>query len=83
MAEVAEAVGITAETLRQWVKRAIAEGLDRLAARKPGSGARAKLSADRRERVLAWADADPRPTIPGLRRRIGEEWGIALHALVR
>ena len=78
VAEAAEAAGATAETLRQWIKCATAEGLDSLAARTPGSGARAKLSADRRERVLAWADADPRATIPGLRRRIGEEWGIAL-----
>jgi transposase len=70
--------GAIAETLRQWVKRATAEGLDSVAARKPGSGARAKLSADQRERVLGWADADPRATIPGLRRRIGEAWGIAL-----
>lgn len=78
VAAAAAAVGATAETLRQWIKRATAEGLDSLGARKPGSGARAKLTAAQRERVLAWADADPRATIPGLRRRIAREWGVAL-----
>jgi transposase len=77
-AEAAAAVGATAETLRQWVKRAIAEGLDSLAARKAGSGARPKLTAAQQEQVLAWADADPRATRPALRRRIAAEWGVAL-----
>jgi transposase len=74
----AEAVGTTAETVRQWVKRAVAEGLDALAVRKEGSGARPKLNAAQQEEVLAWADADPRATMPALRRRIAETWGIAL-----
>ena len=78
MAAAAEAVGTTAETLRQWIKRGVAEGLDALDARKPGSGARPKLSAAQQEQVLAWADADPRATIPGLRRRVAAAWGIAL-----
>jgi transposase len=30
--------------------------------------------------VLAWADAGPRATIPALRRRIAEAWGIGLSA---
>ena len=77
-AEAAEAVGATTETLRAWVKRGVAEGLGALAGRKPGSGARPKLSAAQQEQVLAWADADPRATVPALRRRIAAEWGVAL-----
>lgn len=79
-AATADAVGITTETLRAWLKRGVAEGLDALDARKPGSGARPKLDAARRERVLAWADATPRVTMAALRRRVAEEWGIALSA---
>lgn len=78
MAAAAEAVGATTETLRAWIKRGVAEGLDGLAARKAGSGGRPKLDAARREQVLAWADAEPRATIPALRRRIAEAWGIGL-----
>lgn len=77
-AAAAEAVGTTTETLRQWVQRATAEGLDALGARKAGSGATPKLSADQQEAVLAWADADPRATMPALRRRIAEAWQIEL-----
>lgn len=78
VAEAAEAVGATAETLRQWVKRGVAEGLDALTGRRPGSGARPKLSATQQEQVLAWVDADPRATTPALRRRVAAEWGVAL-----
>lgn len=77
-AATAEAVGITAETLRQWIKAAVAEGLDGLATRKPGSGGRPKLTAAQREQVLAWADATPRLTMAALRRRVAAEWGVAL-----
>lgn len=76
--EAAAAVGVTTETLRQWVRRARAEGLDALAARQPGSGARPKLSAAQQARVLAWADATPRVTVAALRRRIAQEWGVTL-----
>lgn len=78
VAAAAAAVGVTTETLRQWIRRAVAEGLDSLAARKPGSGARAKLTAAQQEQVLAWADATPRVTMAALRRRIAREWGISL-----
>ena len=78
VAATAEAVGTTTETLRQWVKRAVAEGLDALAGRKPGSGARPKLPPAQREQVLAWADATPRLTMAALRRRVAEEWGVAM-----
>ena len=78
VAATAAAVGITTETLRQWVKRAVAEGLDGLATRKAGSGARPKLTAAQQEQVLAWADTTPRLTLAALRRRIAREWGIDL-----
>src|SRR4051794_9374720 len=77
-AEAAAAVGATAETLRPWGKRAVAEGLDSLAARKAGSGAKPTLAAAQQEQVLAWADADPRATMPARRRRIAAAWGVAL-----
>jgi transposase len=78
VAATAEAVGISAETLRQWIRGALAGGLDRLAARKPGTGGRPKLTAAQREQVLAWADASPRATMATLRRRIAAEWGVAI-----
>lgn len=78
VAEAAATVGVTAETVRVWVKRGAAEGLDALAGRKPGSGGRAKLDAAQRAEVLGWVDAEPRTTMPALRRRIAEAWGISL-----
>lgn len=80
VAATADAVGISAETLRQWIKGAVAEGLDGLATRKPGSGGRPKLTAAQQAQVLAWADAAPRATMATLRRRIAEGWGVALSA---
>ena len=74
----AEAVGVSTETLRSWTRRAVAGGLDALARRKPGSGAAPKLSPAQRERVLAWADAEPRATMNALRARIKAAWGIEL-----
>lgn len=76
--EAAATVGATTETLRAWIKRGRAEGLDALAGRKPGSGGRHKLSAAQREQVLTWVDAEPYATMPVLRRRIAATWGIAL-----
>lgn len=74
----AATVGVSTETLRSWTRRAVAEGLDALARRKPGSGAAPKLSAAQQERVLAWADAAPRATMNALRARIKAAWGIEL-----
>jgi transposase len=74
----AAAVGVSAETLRAWVRRGRAEGLDALAARKPGSGARPKLDPGQQERVLAWADAEPALTLHQLAARVGEELGVGL-----
>ena len=74
----AAAVGVTTETLRAWLKRGVAEGLDALAGRKPGSGGRPKLTPERQEQVLGWVDAQPRVTMPALRRRIAAEWGVSL-----
>ena len=75
---VAATVGVSAETLRAWVRRGRAEGLDALAARKPGSGAKPKRDAAQQEQVLAWADAAPRLTLHQLAARIGEAWGIRI-----
>ncbi|HET8631698.1 MAG TPA: winged helix-turn-helix domain-containing protein [Thermomicrobiales bacterium] len=55
-------------------------GAGRLATRKAGSGAKPKLTAAQRARVLAWADATPRAPLAALRRRIAQEWGVALSA---
>ena len=74
----AEAVGVSTETLRSWTRRAVAGGLDALARRKPGSGAAPKLSPAQRERVLAWADAEPRLTLHALAARVEERWGVAI-----
>ena len=76
--EVAATVGVTTETIRAWLKRATAEGLDALAARKPGSGGHPKLDAAQRAAVLGWVAAEPRTTMPALQRRIAQEWGIRL-----
>lgn len=76
--EAAATVGATTETLRAWIKRGMAEGLDALAGRKPGSGGRAKLTAAQREAVLGWVDAEPRATMPVLRARIARAWGVDL-----
>jgi len=76
--EAAATVGATTETLRAWIKRGVAEGLDALAGRKPGSGGHPKLTAAQREQVLGWVDAEPRASIPALRRRIAEAWGVSL-----
>lgn len=74
----AEAVGATPEALRAWVRRAHADGLDALAARKPGSGAKPKLDAAQREQVLTWADAEPSLTLHGLAARVVEAWGVRI-----
>lgn len=78
VAEAAEAVGVSVETLRQWTRRGHAQGLDALATRQPGSGATPKLTAAQQEQVLAWAEAGPRATMPQWRRRIRETWQIDL-----
>src|SRR4051794_24412925 len=72
----AAAGGTSAETRRRWVKRAATEGLAALAGRKAGSGAKPKLDPARQEQVLAWGDAEPRPTPPAPRRRIAAARGI-------
>lgn len=78
VAEAAATVGVATETVRAWVKRGVAEGLDALAGRKPGSGGRHKLTAEQRAAVLGWVDAEPRTSMPVLRARIAAEWGVGL-----
>jgi transposase len=78
VATVAATVGVSAETLRAWVRRGLAEGLDALAARKPGSGAKPKLTPEQQERVLAWLDAEPRLTLHAAAARVAAQWGIRI-----
>ncbi len=68
--QAAAAVGVTTETLRSWIKRAVAQGLDALAERKPGAGAKPKLDAEQQERVLCWVDEDPTLAPAVLRRGV-------------
>lgn len=74
----AAAVGVSTEALRAWVRRALGDGLDALAARKPGSGARPKLAPEQQARVLAWAEAEPGLTLHALAARVGAEWGVRI-----
>jgi len=74
--EAAAAVGVSTETLRTWVKRAVAQGLDALAERKPGAGAKPKLDAEQQGRLLRWVDEDPTLAPARLRERVLTEWGI-------
>jgi transposase len=74
----AGAVGATPEALRAWVHRARTGGLDALAARKPGSGARPKLTPAQQGQVLAWADAEPHLTLHALAGRVAEAWGVRI-----
>ena len=74
--QAAAAVGVTTETLRSWIKRAVAQGLDALVERKPGAGAKPKLDAEQQERVLCWVDEDPTLAPARLRERVLGKWGI-------
>ncbi len=70
--QVAAAVGVTTETLRSWIRRAVAPGLDALVERKPGAGAKPKLDAEQQERVLGkWGIKVGRTQMWALPRRGG------------
>jgi transposase len=77
-AEVAVLLGVTPEAIRQWVTRARAQGLDRLARRAGGDGQPPKLTPERQAAVMAWVDAEPTLMLKQLRARIAERWGISL-----
>ena len=74
----AGAAGLGTRAARAGVRRGLAEGLDALAARKPGSGAKPKLGPGQQAQVLAWADAEPRLTLHALAARVEERWGVAI-----
>ena len=76
--EIATLLGVTAETIRQWVTLARAHGLDRLARRAGGDGQPPKLTPERQAEVMAWVDAEPTLMLKQLQTRINERWTISL-----
>ena len=83
----AESCGMDRQTLRDWVLRYNAEGIEGLANR-GGDGVKPRLSTDQRARVSAWVEAGLDPERDGivrwrradLARRIETELNIKLHA---
>jgi len=75
------------QTLRDWVLRYNAEGIEGLANR-GGGGVKPRLSTDQMAQVSAWVEAGPDPERDGivrwrradLARRIETELDIKLHA---
>jgi transposase len=83
----AESCGMDRQTLRDWVLRYNAEGIEGLANR-GGGGVKPRLSTDQMAQVSAWVEAGPDPERDGivrwrradLARRIETELDIKLHA---
>ncbi len=81
----AESCGMDRQTLRDWVHRYNAEGLEGLANR-GGGGAKPRLSKDQMAQLAAWVEAGPDPDQDGvvrwrrvdLARRIEAVFGIRL-----
>lgn len=82
----AESCGMDRQTLRDWVHRYNAEGVDGLSDR-GGGGAKAFLTADQLAQVSVWVEEGPDPERDGvvrwrradLARRIESEFGVKLH----
>ena len=84
--QAAESCGMDRQTLRDWVHRYNAEGIDGLANR-VGGGVRPRLTPDQMAQLAAWVEAGPDPARDGvvrwrradLARRIEAEFGVTLH----
>jgi transposase len=76
--EIATLLGVTPEAIRQWVTRARAQGLDRLARRAGGDGQPPKLTPERQAEVMGWVEAEPMLMLKQIKARIAERWGISL-----
>lgn len=82
----AEACGMDRQTLRDWVHRYNAEGLEGLSNRK-GGGARPRLSPEQQARFVNWVEDGPDPEKDGvvrwrcadLQARIEAEFDVKLH----
>ncbi len=83
----AESCGMDRQTLRDWVHRYNAEGVEGLANR-GGGGVKPHLTPDQMAQLAAWVEAGPDSERDGvvrwrradLARRIEAEFGIKLHA---
>ena len=82
----AESCGMDRQTLRDWVHRYNAEGIEGLSNRS-GGGVKPRLSCDQMEQLSNWVEAGPDPELDSvvrwrradLARRIDEEFDIKLH----
>ena len=82
----AESCGMDRQTLRDWVHRYNAEGIDGLANR-GGGGVKPRLTPDQMAQLAAWVEAGPDPVRDGvvrwrradLARRIEAEFGVTFH----
>ncbi|MCP4366367.1 MAG: helix-turn-helix domain-containing protein [Planctomycetes bacterium] len=85
-ASAARSSGMDRQTLRDWVHRFNAEGLDGLSDRR-GKGAKPRLSSEQQTQFVAWVEAGPDPVKDGvvrwrcidLQTRVDEEFGVKLH----
>jgi transposase len=82
----ARSSGMDRQTLRDWVHRYNAEGLNGLSDR-CGKGAKQRLSPEQQAQFVAWVEAGPDPVKDGvvrwrcadLQARVDEEFGVKLH----
>jgi len=81
-----ENCGMDRQTLRDWVHRYNAEGIDGLANR-GGGGVKPRLTSEQMAQLAAWVEAGPDPVRDGvvrwrrsdLARRIEVEFGVKFH----
>ena len=85
-ATAARSSGMDRQTLRDWVHRYNAEGLDGLSDRR-GAGAKPRLSLKQQAQFVVWVEAGPDPVKGGvvrwrcvdLQARVDEKFGVKLH----